>query len=102
MWVDSSTFFVEELSWVNNIADQNIPILNKISEEPDLLTFRLDDYDKPNGWVYDASLDQSIHLSPGIENWAIISKKNTPFVIDSLKIIEEIIFGDEEELQEKI
>jgi len=92
MWVDSSTFFVEKLNWINNIANEDVHIVNRIKSEPDLITFRLDGYDRPNGWIYDDSISKSIHLSPGIENWAIIAKKNTSFVRDSLKVIEEIIF----------
>ena len=87
MWVDSSTFFVDKLDWINNIANEKIPILNKIAQEPDLLTFRLKDYDMPDPWVNDSSLNQQVNLSPGLENWAIVAKKNTKFIEDSLKII---------------
>jgi hypothetical protein len=92
MWVDSSTFFVDKLDWINNIGNSKIPILNKIAPEPDLLTFRLNGYDMPNPWVNDSSLDHPVNLSPGLENWAIIAKKNTKFIEESLKIIKEIIF----------
>jgi hypothetical protein len=102
MWVDSSTFFVDKLDWINNIQNENIPILNKISSEPDLLTFRQKDYDMPNPWISDSSLDQPVNLSPGLENWAIIAKKNTKFIEESLKIIEEIIFGNKSAFEQKI
>jgi len=92
MWVDSSTFFVDRLDWINNIANEKLPMLNRITDHPDLLTFRLDDYDMPDGWVHNSVLNQSVHLSPGLENWAIIAKKETPFIRDSIKIIEQIIY----------
>lgn len=50
MWVDSSTFFAEDLTWINNIKNENFQMLNKLSSDPDLLTYRLGYYDKPDGY----------------------------------------------------
>jgi hypothetical protein len=31
MWVDASTFFVENLGWINNITNSYLPIVNKLT-----------------------------------------------------------------------
>jgi hypothetical protein len=66
MWIDSSTFFIEELRWVNQIRSTNIPIMNRIGDSPDLITFRMEAYDKPGSLVYDSELGMNVSVSPGL------------------------------------
>ena len=66
MWVDSSTFFIDKLNWIDRITTTDMPILNRISKEPELFTVYLDGYDMPNCYVFDEELNMNICLSPGI------------------------------------
>ena len=34
MWVDSSTFFIDNLNWIDRINTTDMPVLNRISKEP--------------------------------------------------------------------
>lgn len=41
MWLDTNSFLVNELTWIQNI-DKQTTAFNRISSDPDLITFTYD------------------------------------------------------------
>jgi hypothetical protein len=66
MWLDANSFFIGDFSWIDNL-DKEAHVYNRISSDPDILTFSLNKIVGGNKTsVIDPRTKASVYLFPGV------------------------------------
>jgi hypothetical protein len=91
MWLDANSFFLGNLSWIDNLSEQEL-VYNKITSSPEVLTFTYNELMGGNkSTVLDDRTNSSVYLFPGIEIWAEISMPGAQFYKDVLETIKHVL-----------
>lgn len=97
MWLDTNSFFVQGLDWIEQI-DKQRAVYNKLTAEPEMIMFSFNDkYGGNRTIVYDEERKTDVVLFPGLEIWSFVAKPKAKFLEAMLAEIASIYEKESEE-----